>query len=231
MLYSIGIENNYQGRTLAWALEYPGCFAYGDNENQSLAAMPRAISDYAVWGETRSGVEGWLDVSNIELLVEESWDVYRIDEQFQISESGHEVNAWFRSDWKPLNVEEIKRALELLSWTRSDLLDAVTGLRTGELEVFHPGERWNIAGILKHVAMAEWWYLDRLGLSLERKDVPLDPFKRLEVVRAHLTDVLPTLADKEMVLGVDGEFWSPRKVVRRAIWHERDHTWHIHKLG
>lgn len=31
-------------------------------------------------------------------------------------------------------------------------------------------------------------------------------------------------------VGIDGEFWSPRKMLRRAVWHERDHTFHIDKL-
>jgi hypothetical protein len=31
-------------------------------------------------------------------------------------------------------------------------------------------------------------------------------------------------------MGTDGEFWSPRKLLRRAVWHERDHTEHIRKL-
>jgi hypothetical protein len=31
-------------------------------------------------------------------------------------------------------------------------------------------------------------------------------------------------------MGTDGEFWSPRKLLRRAVWHERDHTGHIRKL-
>lgn len=29
--------------------------------------------------------------------------------------------------------------------------------------------------------------------------------------------------------GVEGEFWSPRKLLRRAVWHARDHTAHIRK--
>jgi hypothetical protein len=28
-----------------------------------------------------------------------------------------------------------------------------------------------------------------------------------------------------------GELWSPRKLLRRAIWHERDHTEHILKIN
>ena len=35
---------------------------------------------------------------------------------------------------------------------------------------------------------------------------------------------LPGLEASEKAIGIDGEFWSPRKVLRRAICHERDHT-------
>jgi len=50
------------------------------------------------------------------------------------------------------------------------------------------------------------------------------------MVRASFTDLLPKLEGVKKVLGVDGEFWSPRKVLRRALWHERDHVEHIKKL-
>jgi len=29
---------------------------------------------------------------------------------------------------------------------------------------------------------------------------------------------------------MEGEIWSPRKALRRAVWHERDHTEHIRKI-
>jgi hypothetical protein len=83
---------------------------------------------------------------------------------------------------------------------------------------------------LKHVGGAEWWYLDRLGLAFPKAEVPADPFERLQAVRSHLTQVLPGLAGSREVRGVDGELWSPRKLLRRAAWHERDHVAHIRKL-
>jgi hypothetical protein len=42
--------------------------------------------------------------------------------------------------------------------------------------------------------------------------------------------LLPTFVELRQVAGIDGEFWSPRKLLRRAVWHERDHTEHIGKL-
>jgi hypothetical protein len=230
MSFKIGIENNIEGRSLAWALEHPGCFAYGENGDAALVNMPRAISDYCMWIESRVQSKSWLTSADIELHLAESWEVYHIDEKFDLVESGYEVNAWFRHDWKPLSDEDVARALQLFSWSRDDLMDAVSGLPSGALDRSYAGERWSIAGILRHVAGAEWWYMDRLGLAFPRKQVPVEPFERLEVVRASLMEALPGLAGLKQVVGVDGEFWSPRKMLRRAVWHERDHTAHIYKL-
>jgi hypothetical protein len=49
MLIRIGIENNIEGRTLAWALDYPGCFAYGMDEAEALINLPKALLDYEHW--------------------------------------------------------------------------------------------------------------------------------------------------------------------------------------
>ena len=45
-----------------------------------------------------------------------------------------------------------------------------------------------------------------------------------------LKTVLFDLDSVQKVVAVDGEFWSPRKMLRRTLWHERDHTEHIHNL-
>ena len=50
---------------------------------------------------------------------------------------------------------------------------------------------------------------------------------RLEMGRARLLEVLPRLEDVARIELRIGEVWSPRKMLRRSIWHERDHTQHI----
>ena len=42
----VGLENNVEGRSLAWALEHPGCYAYGANQDAALTAVPRAVIEY-----------------------------------------------------------------------------------------------------------------------------------------------------------------------------------------
>ena len=231
MIFRICIENNNEGiRSIAWALEHPGCFAYGKDGDSALANLPDAFRAYATWiGQHEPA---WISSDKIELRLEDTWQDYNIDESYDRNEKSdyYMVDAWFRHDWKPLTAVDVQRGLKMLAWSRADLLKTVKGLSDEKLNQTYLGERWNINGILKHVGGAECWYLDWLGLALPREQIPDEPFARLKVSRARLNEKLTTLKGSKQVVGVDGEFWSPRKLLRRALWHERDHTVHIQKL-
>jgi hypothetical protein len=229
MSVKVGLENGVEGRSLAWGIEYPGLFAYGQTGAEALDNLPTAIQEYKIWVASHDP-QPWPSIADTPTELVETFQVFIIDEQFELATDGYEVNAWFLHDWKPLLPEEIERGLELLDWSRQDLLETVRGLNEQAMDTKQAGERWSIRGILRHVGGAEWWYLDRLGLATPREDVPEEPFERLEKIRADLIRVLPGMAGSNLVVGVDGEFWSPRKLLRRAVWHERDHTAHIQKL-
>ncbi|NJD60745.1 MAG: hypothetical protein C3F13_00820 [Anaerolineales bacterium] len=227
-MFRIGLENNADGRSQAWVLGHPGCFAYGSVGDQALLAVPQAIRDYRAWISSHTK-ESWFPEGE-EFLLEETWECYTISDDFEIAQEGYEVNAWFHHDWKPLSEEDIQHGLLLLAWGREELLKIAGSLDLESLERTYPGERWSISGILKHIGGAEWWYQDRLGLAFPRSEVPEDPFQRLEKVRTNLIESLPGLIGSRQVIGVSGEFWSPRKLLRRAVWHESDHIAHIRKL-
>jgi DinB superfamily len=231
-MYNVGLENNSEGRSQAWVLGHPGCFTYGADGSHALLAVPKAIQDYRHWINQHTS-ESWLtggDAERSEYRLEETWECYSINSNYELVQDGYEVNAWFRHDWIPLSAEDIRHGLLLLSWGRAELLEVVSDLSAEILERTYPKERWSISGILKHIGGAEWWYLERLGLAFPRADVPEDPFRRLEKVRSSLVEILPGLVGSTMVVGIDGEFWSPRKLLRRAVWHEYDHIAHIRKL-
>ncbi len=229
MKFRVGLQTNMEGRAMAWALEAPGCFAYGADGEEALANLPAAIQRYLEWC-ARHGDPQSFTPAEAEIAVEETFENTIIDQNFELSREGYEVDAWFRHDWKPLTAEEVAGGLQRLAWSRTDLLAVVEGLSLEALAATRPGERWSIAGILKHVGGAEWWYMHRLGLAFPQERVPKEPFERLRLVRAHLVEVLPTLVGSRHVVGADGEFWSPRKLLRRAVWHELDHVEHIGKL-
>jgi len=233
MIFQAGVENNNEGRSIAWALEHPGCYAYGANLDGALLNLEGALTKYAGWilrHETRT----WLTFaeSEIEIVLNGTWDVYYINDDFdkRTEADGYNVDSFFPYDWKPLTALEIQRGLSMLTWSRDDLLKTIQGLSPEKLDATYLGERWSIRGILGHVAGAERWYLDRLGLAFPREGLPEDIPARLEMVRKNLTSALFRLDGVKRVVGVDGEFWSPRKLLRRALWHERDHTEHIRKL-
>lgn len=232
MRFRVGIENNNEGiRTVAWALEHPGCYAYGENGEKAMAALPGAIRTYSQWIAQHEPT--WLKVENIELEVEGVWDNYYVDEDLDRvahANGNYMVDSWFQHDWKPLTADDIERSLKLLAWSRTDLLKLVQRLPTQKLDQTYPGERRSINGILEHVGSSEWWYMDRLGKAFAKRQLPKTPMERLEKVRAAFLKLLPKLEGVSMVVGLGGEFWSPRKVLRRAVWHERDHTVHIRKL-
>jgi len=231
-MFRVGLENGAEGRSQAWVLGHPGCFAYGVDGPAALAGVPAAIHEYRNWIAAHTS-DRWLaetDIEPCEYRLEETWECYSINSDFELSQDGYEVNAWFKYDWKPLSVEDIQRGQLLLHWGREELLKTTYDITPEILERTYPKERWSIAGILKHISGAEWWYLHRLGLAFAQKDVPEDPLERLNKVRSNLIEVLPGLVGSIKVVGLDGEFWSPRKLLRRAVWHECDHIAHIRKL-
>ena len=177
--------------------------------------------------------ESWLtDIHEVDVRLEEVWEVYNIDSDYNVSPTGdYEVNAWFRHDWKPLTRTDVRLHWRFSSFARTELLETAHGLTDEILDRTDPQEHWSIRGVLGHIAKAEWWYLDRLEKAGEvRNNLPDEVFAQLAAVRAQLEEVLPELEGVELVRGVAGEFWSPCKLLRRAIRHERDHIDHIGKL-
>jgi hypothetical protein len=230
MIILIGLENNIEGRSLAWALEHPGCFAYGPDPSSAVVAMAQAIPAYIAWMESHTK-SPWLNPSEIDIKLVQVWDAYFVDDKYERVDQGYEVNAWFNHDWKPLTEIEVEQGLKLLSWTRADLLAQVSDLNDEQLDAHTSSDAWPIRGVLSHVGVAEWWYLNRLNLAQgPREMLPRDPFERLKVSRSRLEEVLPDLVGVELVTGKEGEFWSPRKLLRRAVWHEMDHIIHIQEL-
>jgi hypothetical protein len=232
MQIRIGLENENEGRSVAWALDHPGCFAYGRDGAEALLSVPRAVLAYADWVASHAP-ENWLkDLADFDVKLVEAFEVSFVDDYYEPAAQGNQVNAFFLNDWKPLTHLEVDRALQLINWSHADLLELAQSLSAEELDEKRPEERWSRRGILAHVATAKWWLLDRIDLAgIPRADLPKDVFERFALTQDRLQAVLPGLVGLDRVLGKSGEFWSPRKVIRRLAWHERDHYFHLLKLG
>lgn len=217
MPYSLNLEE-VEGRWLAHVAELPGAFAAGPTVEAAVAEAPRAILDYLVWSEAPAAAA--LNPASSVREIIRAWE-YAPD---------YEVNAFFATDRPPLTEADATEARRLLYLAQAELLDAYLGVDHADLERVLPGDERSIADILRHVATGENWCLDHFGLAHDGVWNLQDPLSRLLLARQQLLDVLPHLVGDERVLMVNGELWSPRKIVRRALWHAREHAAHIRGL-
>ena len=226
----IGLENNNEGRSVAWALEHPGCTAFGEDGKSAVFNMSLAIPEYIAWMEKHTSTP-WFSPQDIDIRLVDEYDDYQIDKSFnEVETNGSYVKAFFKYDWKPLTREDVEHGLEILAWTRKDFFAVIDRLSDRQLALKFPEERWSLKEIIAHVGRSEWWLQDRIGRSHDISLLKEDPFERIVEERGHFITILPELIDLQHVVGKDGEIWSPRKVLRRVIYHERDHTQHILKL-
>jgi predicted RNase H-like HicB family nuclease len=219
MAYIVCAEEN-QNLWIAHVPDLPGCFASNENRETAIQAIPAAIDTYLDWcrqhGIHVTGLSSPMIVSE----VIRAWEF----------EDGHIVNAFFAADRPPLIGAEISEFKLLLEATNKDLLASVEDVEPEDANRIFPGEQRSIDGILEHVAESELWYLDRLGLAFPREGIPAEAKLFLREVHAHMLVTLPELQKRGGAVTLAGETWSARKILRRSLWHRRDHTAHIAKL-
>jgi hypothetical protein len=129
MRIRIGIENNIEGRTLAWALDFPGCFAYGLDETEALLLLPHSLLLYEKWIKDHTQ-DPWINFKDMEMHVTDRFETFRMGKDFQPCPegSGIEINAWFKDDWRPLGQNDLDQALKIFHWQRDELLAGLTTL-------------------------------------------------------------------------------------------------------
>ncbi len=225
-LIQIGIERNVEGRTLAWALDYPGVFTYGADDAEALIRIPRQILTF----ESRLNLhtdQPWLQLEGLDMHIDETFESFPVEVDGGI----HGVQAFFRSDLIPLTEEDVRRALLVFNWQREELLAGVETLPTELLKHEFEGQRWTIEGILEHIARVETWYFSRLGFEIPAPADASDPYQLLEASAAIVNNCLPELIGFDQVFEHRQEKWSARKLVRLLLWHQRDHIDHIRELA
>lgn len=201
----------------AWLLDLPGCFSPGADEREALGGLPAAIARHrrvlGGRGVRAPEIDGTFEV--VERFTS-SWEE-------SISSGRYEINAIFTADLGPTTPAEVAYRRAALAASREELLVLASRAGAGR-----QGDR-SVAGMLGHVATAEWFYATRLEddprafEGFRREDLE-DPRERLAAIRAWVLprlDTLPALGAIERVHR--GERWTPRKILRRFIYHELDH--------
>ena len=221
----LAVEDMEPDHWIAWALDLPACFSSAATTADAVALAPQRIAEYFSWLVSH---DNQLQPVNepIEVGVVESFNSYKSRE-----DTDYIVNAFFGDDLRPLGYWDVEIALRILEWTRQDLLGAIHSTSQEQLTRGIPGEkRGSISGILNHLAIAENWYFSQLGYGLNQAKLPGDPLENLALTRANTREQLVKLIGDEQLTTNCDESWSGRKIVRRTLWHERDHSQQILKL-
>lgn len=213
---SIGLEEGADGRILALPLFAAGCAGAGDTPEAAVAAFERDLVEWLRFlAAAREPVPP--PGAELEIAVDE-W--IRTDSAVGAGES----TVLFAAELRPLAEEEIQRGVRLLGDLRGRLLSRIRRWRAAELEEVlerpTPGGV-SVRRVLEELARAQWWTLSRLGAT-PMAGAPDKTVARLDTALAlvvqHLGHLEPERRGARIEL--DGEEWTPRKVLRRLLWLE-----------
>jgi predicted RNase H-like HicB family nuclease len=208
----VGLEEGEDGAVMAHALNLPGCAAVGGSPEAAVAAFERALAD---WFRFLSAIGEPVPPRDAEIEV-------TVDEWLRTGAriAAGETVALFAEDLAPLSQADAEAGVRRLGDLRARLLARVRRRPEALLDAETPGGM-TARQVLEELARAQWWTLSRLGAT-PMAEVPEKTLARLDTAMALVMDRLTTLVDdaRAQHLELDGEEWTPRKVLRRLLWLE-----------
>jgi uncharacterized damage-inducible protein DinB len=225
MLIRVGMEKYPGNNFTAWALDFPGCVAYGKDEAEALLTLPRKLLEFDYWVRLHTD-DPWFELDSMDFHVDETFVVSQTDHQGM----EYEVNAFFKDDLRPLGEPEVSQALQIIRWQQDELLAGIEFVGEEELNRIETGQRWSIMGILRQLASAEVHYLQNFGLETSQIPSDTDPISAINHSFEAVIKALSELAGDSRIVDYAQENWSARKLVRRLLWLRRDHIDQIRQL-
>jgi predicted RNase H-like HicB family nuclease/uncharacterized damage-inducible protein DinB len=220
-----GIENL---ETNCWVLsvfDLIGCFSSGRTEEEAVAQAGNRVRQYFEWLGKKDGNPAPFEES-IQVLIAERIETFPWPKDPALT-----VHAFFEDDARPLRPWDLDIAGRLLEWSRQDFLRLAGALLPDSLSQMENVPNWNtLDGLMGHIWETENAILKRMGGMVDAADMPGDPIGRLQAVRARFQEKLPEWAEADIRIEDFGEKWSPRKALRRVLWHERDHIGQLEGL-
>ncbi len=211
--FAVGLEEGPDGAVMAHALTLPGCAAAGADAPAALAAFERALSEWLrLLAFFREPVPA--DDAELEIAVDEWLATHA-------HVSAGETTACFAADLAAVSEAEVDVALRRLGELRALLLTRVRPLREEGLDGPSAGG-WTLRRVLEELARAQWLTLSGLG-STPMGEAPADrTLARLDTALAMVVQRFAHLPPEARGarLEIDGEEWTPRKVLRRLLWIE-----------
>jgi len=222
--FSASVERGRDGWCTIWVAELRGLFVNMSSVSAALRALPEAITGYLQWLER----QGELPDPPTRFTVSVA-ERHRVRSDLRWGEY-HALHAFERP---PVTPEEVGRALRWMGCMRADTVRLIETLPRKALDWSRPRQQRTIREHLYHLARAERWYLERLGLKpLPTMGTARNPLTRLARVRSLVGWRLMRLTPEECarIIETDGQWWSARKMLGRFLYHERYHLRSIARI-
>ena len=217
MLIRVALEYGVGGRILAWALEFPGCFAYGQSDADVMMNFARNLLAYEAWINLHAD-QPWFNLINLDFRIDE---VYKPENSSRLAGSSKPV-AFFEDDRRALTQDEAQHALAVYSWQREELLAGLEFLP--EVAYARAKQRTGktIPAIVSQMTQDCYDILAALKLPLPPFLTKSEALVQLDFTTELIRRTLPAWVGVEAIYEVDRELWSPRKAVRNLLWRQRE---------
>ena len=205
--------------SILYAGSYAGAFTRGASKEEAMRKMPEEIRRFQLWlGETPP------DGHEIEIVQEKSSDL-------QIKDADSDVI--FATEKEPLSVEEYRYLKSIALKSAADFLalyDSFPDKQKTALpyrKTFYGPVPRTAEEMYLHTKNVNEYYFSEIGVDADNEGTIVSCRER-GIESLESVDGFLSLGP---VAGSYGEQWSPRKVLRRFIWHDRIHAKAMYRMG
>lgn len=217
MLVRIGLEYGVNSQMLAWALDYPGCYAYGQDNAEVLLNFTRRLLEYEAWIDLHADAT-WLRLFNLDFRIVEAFKPAKSKQGDGISGS----SAFFKDDRRALTQEEIEHALLIYRWQYEELMAGLEFLPEISNAIMKQERNLGIETLMNQIAVDNYALLAIERESLQPLPREIGSLAQLAFVSGLVEAALPDWKANTEIFEKLGETWSARKVVRRLLWQQRE---------
>ena len=217
VLIRVGLEYGVGGGSLAWALDFPGCFAYGQADAEVMLNFARNLLAYEAWINLHAD-QAWFNLINLDFRIVE---VFKPDNASCMARSSQPV-AFFEDDRRALSQDEVQHALAVYSWQREELLAGLEFLPEAAYACAEQRTGKTIPAMVSQMAQDCYDIMAALKLLLPPFPTKSEALAQLDFTTELVRGMLSAWVGVEAIYEVDRELWSPRKVMRHLLWRQRE---------
>jgi hypothetical protein len=209
---SVAMETNGKGFH-GFIVELPGAYVRGPSEREAISKVPGEAKSYLAWlGQESSRLPKAriVQTHRCKLMVEDG-----------------DCEILLANDTSPMSDREFGNLVELvkysgLTFTRlcdsAEFKDWVDEARVRK--TFYGANKKTIQEVFDHVKQTQYYYVSRMGIRL--KEDLKESFMRIrDLSLESLAGIFRQKGNSKVTK--DKEEWTPKKVLRRFIWHDRIH--------